>query len=217
VDAPRDIAVYSCGGFGREVAWLLSTHENAKNFNVVGYIEDDESLQNKTLNDKKVFSLSSIKKTNPNCLITVAIGDPKTRHLVVDKCIKNGFRFEAIQHGNVEISDHVSLGEGSILCAGSIITVNIEIGKHVQVNLDCTIGHDARLGDFTTLSPGVHVSGNVHIEDHVYLGTGATIINGTSTNPLVVSSGTIVGAGACLTRSTEPNSLYVGVPATRKR
>ena len=87
----------------------------------------------------------------------------------------------------------------------------------VHVNLDCTIGHDVKIGAYSTLAPGVHVSGNVHIGEGVYIGTGANIINGTSDKPLIVENGSVIGAGACITASTEANALYVGVPASLKK
>ena len=117
------------------------------------------------------------------------------------------------------MSRYVDLGTGVIVCAGCILTVNIEIGNHVHIDiLDCTIGHDVRVGDFTTLAPGVHVSGNVHIRDMVYIGTGVTIINGSlRSSPLVIEPRCVLAAGACITKSTEPDGLYAGVPAVLKK
>lgn len=213
----QKVAIYSCGGFGREVAWQLDALIKNGTYNLLGHIEDDESLLGKTINDQPVFSLEKLKNTHQDCLIIVAIGDPETKQRVVEKCNNNGFSFATVIHPKTEISKFVKIGEGTIICPGSILTVNIEIGKHVHVNLDCTIGHDVKVGDFTTLSPGVHVSGNVHIEESVFVGTGAAIINGTTDKPLIIRKGTVIGAGACVTKSTEAGSLYVGVPAKQKK
>jgi len=150
-------------------------------------------------------------------LVTVAVGSPQSRKKIVAKCAEAGFSFATLVHHSVEMSEFVELGVGSIICCGSILTVNIKIEQHVHINLDCTIGHDVRIGEFTTLSPGVHVSGNVHIGKSVYIGTGAVIINGTSENPLVIADGTVIGAGACVTKSTDANSLYAGIPAEFKK
>lgn len=213
---PRKIAIYGAGGFGREVAWLLSTAERMKTLEVVGFIEDD-AARGRVVNGKPVLSWESFVASHRDALVTLAVGDPASRRGVAEKCGKAGFSFATVVHHSVEISEFVELGVGSIVCSGSILTVNIEIGPHVHINLDCTIGHDVRIGEFTTLSPGVHVSGNVHIGKQVYIGTGATIINGTSKNPLVIADGTVIGAGACVTRSTDGNSLYAGVPAELKK
>jgi acetyltransferase-like isoleucine patch superfamily enzyme len=83
--------------------------------------------------------------------------------------------------------------------------------------LDCTIGHDVVIEDFVTLSPGVHVSGNVHIKRGAFIGTGVNILNGSSETPLVIDEGCVVAAGACITRPTEPYTMYAGVPAVAKK
>ncbi len=45
------------------------------------------------------------------------------------------------------------------------------------------------------------------IEDDVWIGTNVIIMPG-----IKVSSGCIIGAGCVLTKDTEPNGIYVGVP-----
>jgi sugar O-acyltransferase (sialic acid O-acetyltransferase NeuD family) len=149
--------------------------------------------------------------------MVIAVGDPKARKFIATRCNEAGAQFASLVHHSVEMSEFVEIGAGSIICCGTILTVNIKLGCHVHVNLDCTIGHDVHIGDFSTLSPGVHVSGNVHIGEGVYIGTGANIINGISGKPLVIADGTVIGAGACVTKSAECPGLYAGVPAQLKK
>ena len=212
----KKIAIYGAGGFAREVAWLLSSHERSGVYDVVGYIEDDAE-QGRIVNGKPVLSWQSFSAGPRDPLVTVAVGSPQGRRAIVAKCAEAGFAFETLVHPSVEMSAFVELGVGSIVCCGTILTVNIRIEPHVHINLDCTVGHDVRIGEFTTIAPGVHVSGHVHIGQSAYIGTGASIINGTSERPLVIADGTVVGAGACITKSTEANGLYAGVPAELKK
>lgn len=214
--AKNKIAIYGAGGFAREVAWLLSVGKRKREHELIGFIEDN-AVSGHNLNCKPVISWSEFSTRPIDVNICVAIGDPQARREVVIKCLAAGYKFTTLIHHAIEISDFVEIGVGSIICCGSILTVNIKIGSHVHVNLDCTIGHDVKIGDFSTLAPGVHVSGNVHIGRFVYIGTGATIINGTSENPLIISDGTVIGAGACITKSTEGYSLYAGVPGQFKK
>ena len=48
------------------------------------------------------------------------------------------------------------------------------------------------------------------IEDDVWIGAGARILDG-----VVVRKGTVVGAGAVVTKSTEAYSIVVGIPANK--
>lgn len=208
------VAIYGAGGFAREVAWLLSTREGA--FNVVGFIEDSAN-GDRVLNGRRVMSWDTFSRSHSDSLLAVAVGNPQSRRKLAAKCSEQGFSFATLVHHSVEMSKFVEVGAGSIVCCGSILTVNIILEQHVHINLDCTIGHDVHIGEFSTLAPGVHVSGNVHIGKSVYVGTGANIINGSSDNPLVIGDGSVIGAGACVTRNTEPNCLYAGVPAELKK
>lgn len=213
--ARQRLVVFGAGGFAREVAWLLSGYEHVRDYELLGYVQDGGDGQ--VLNGRPVMSWQSFCDLPRDTLVVVGVGSPSDRQDIVKRCVGAGFEFATLAHHNVEMSEFVELGVGSIICCGSILTVNIDIGQHVHVNLDCTIGHDVVVGDFTTLAPGVHVSGNVHIGKSVYIGTGASIINGSSESPLVVADGTVIGAGACVTRSTEPYCLYAGVPAELKK
>ncbi len=215
------LAIYGAGGFAREVAWLLSA---LPAYEVFAYIEDD-AVGGRLLKGKPVLTLeqacSRVSQTPgtviPELKIIVAVGNSVVRAKLVERCRQLGLRFATLQHPSVQISEYVKVGTGSILCCGSILTVDIEIGEHVHINLDCTVGHDVVMEDFVTLAPGVHVSGHVFIGRGAYIGTGATIINGTAAQPIVIGAGCVIAAGACVTTSTAANTLYAGVPAVWKK
>ena len=218
---PQLLAIYGAGGFAREVAWLVSA---LPDYEVFCYIEDDTPAE-RWLKGKPVLTLEQasthFSKTLPpsaaQLQITVAIANSVARRKLVEQCRQQGLKFATLRHPSVQMSESVKVGTGSIICCGSILTVDIEIGEHVHINLDCTLGHDVLIEDFVTLAPGVHVSGHVHIEQGASIGTGATIINGSSSKPLIIGAKTVIAAGACVTSNTEPNTLYAGVPAVRKK
>ncbi len=210
----EQIAIYGGGGFAREVAWLIqSCNREKKLYEVVCFIDDAVQLQGQVTNRIPVFSFEQAKSQFPGIGVVGAIGNPKTRQLVMEKSVQAGFQTPTIIHPNVEYSEWVEIGSGAVICAGNILTTNIKLGKQVQLNLDCTIGHDAILGDYTTLAPGVHVSGWVHFGKRVYVGTGAVIINGTEERPLIIEDDVVVGAGACVTKSVSTGLTVVGIPA----
>lgn len=215
--ARRDkVAIYGAGGFAREVAWLLSSVDASEAYEFIGFVEDG-AVGGRQLNGKPVFSWERFSDTHRDSVVAIGVGSPQLREQLATKCSMFGFAFPTLIHDSVAMSDLVEIGTGSIVCCGTILTVNIDIGSHVHINLDCTIGHDVRIGDFATLSPGVHVSGNVHIGRSAFIGTGATIVNGTASAPLIIGDGTVIAAGACVTKSTEAHCLYAGVPAELKK
>jgi sugar O-acyltransferase (sialic acid O-acetyltransferase NeuD family) len=208
------VAVYGGGGFAREVAWLVNAcNAEEKRYDVVCFIDDDESLHGSTLNGVPVMGLTEAWSQFPDAKVVGGVGSPKARQRTMEKAAEIGFGFETVIHPDVERSTWLEIGSGTVICAGNILTTNIVLGEHVQINLDCTVGHDVVMGDYVTLAPGVHVSGCVHLGKRVYVGTGAVIINGTQEDPIEIGDDAVIGAGACVTKSMPAGVTAVGVPA----
>jgi sugar O-acyltransferase (sialic acid O-acetyltransferase NeuD family) len=208
VNYMKDIVIIGAGGFGREVAWLIESINKVSNeWNIIGFVDDDESIQGKEINGYKVVGNVEWLKQQEFYVVN-AIGDPITKKKVMEKIKDSKNSYPILIHPSVICSDRVKIGEGSIICAGNIITVNIEIGKHVIINLDCTIGHDAILGDYTTVLPSVNVSGFVKTEECVNIGTGSAIIQG-----VTVGKNSIIGAGGVVVKDLPANCTAVGIPA----
>jgi sugar O-acyltransferase (sialic acid O-acetyltransferase NeuD family) len=210
----KRIAIYGAGAFGREVAWLIQAcNQISDSYKTDCFIDDNPDIFDKKINEIPVRSFKSVCESNASIHLVNAIANSHARQTVTQKAIDKGFSFETLIYPNVERSTWVEIGQGSIICAGSIITTNIVLGEQVHINVDCTICHDSILGDFTTLAPGVHVSGWVHIGKRVFIGTGATIVNGTEDNPLIIGDDVVIGAGACVTNSLPSRTKVAGVPA----
>jgi sugar O-acyltransferase (sialic acid O-acetyltransferase NeuD family) len=204
-----ELLVYGAGGFGREVAWLAG--EASPPARVVAYVDD--AAAGSALHGIPVLGLAEAVRRYPRAAFVVAVGSGSAREEMAAKAVSAGLSPARLVHRRVEMSGTVAIGEGTVVCAGCILTVDITIGAHVQINLDCTVGHDTVIEDYVTLAPGVHVSGCVRLERGSYIGTGASIINGTIDEPLVVGAGATIGAGAVVTRSIPPGVTAVGIPA----
>jgi sugar O-acyltransferase (sialic acid O-acetyltransferase NeuD family) len=208
------VAIYGAGGFAREVAWLIEDCRNAgRAIEVIGFIDDNPENHGTVVNEIPVRGLAETKAAHPDAKVVGGIGSPRAREKVMQKAAAHGFETCTVVHPGVVKSRWIEIEEGTVICAGNILTTNIRLGRHVQINLDCTIGHDAVLGDYVTLAPGVHVSGCVHLHARAYVGTGAVIINGTPSAPIVIGEDAVIGAGACVTKSVPAGLTVVGVPA----
>lgn len=121
----------------------------------------------------------------------------------------------------------MKIGTGSRICMGTIILKarGIAIQKRVIVNEYCLldgrgtliIEDDVSISLFTKIITGSHnmnsenfeyVSREIHIGHHVWLGVGVTVLSS-------VESGCVIGAGGVLTKNTEKNYFYAGVPAKK--
>jgi sugar O-acyltransferase (sialic acid O-acetyltransferase NeuD family) len=196
----------------REVAWLVESSGQSP----VCFIDDNPEQQGRELNGLPVVSLQDALARFPGAEMVVAVGSPRQRREIATRAAAAGVRFATLVDASVRRSRWVSVGEGTVICAGSMLTTNITIGRHVLLNLNCTVAHDVVLGDFATLAPGVQVAGNVHIRAGAFIGVGATIKNGLPGDPLVIGEDAVVGAGACVVRSVPPGVTVLGVPARER-
>ena len=207
----KDLIIFGASGFGREVAWAVE-RINAKDstWNLLGFMDDNDSIQGDEINGYKVLGKTEDVGKYPDAYFVCAVGSSRIREKIVNnmKAVNPGIKFGKVIDPSVEISELVTIGEGSIICAHSIITVNISIGSHVIINLDCTIGHDAVIKDFATLYPSVNVSGITNIGHAVELGTGMQIIQGKT-----IGDYSIVGAGAVVVKDIPEKCTAVGSPA----
>lgn len=111
--------------------------------------------------------------------------------------------------GVIDIGHHTHFAPGCALYGAGLLT----IGAHVNVashTVLTTVQHDP------TLTPGVPMSQTseakpITIADDVWFGANAVAVPGVS-----IATGCIVGAGAVVTRDTEPYGVYVGIPARRQ-
>lgn len=207
----KDLIIFGASGFGREVAWLVERINNvSQTWNLLGFMDDSDDIQGGTINGYKVLGRVTEVNKYPDAYFVCAVGASKVREKIINnmRSVNPSIKFGTVIDPSVEMSNLVTVGEGTIICAHTIITVNIEIGSHVIINLDCTIGHDAILNDYVTLYPSVNVSGITNIGYAVELGTGTQIIQGKK-----IGDYSIVGAGAVVVKDIPENCTAVGSPA----
>ncbi len=207
----KNLVIIGASGFGREIAWLVERiNKIEQTWKIVGFIDDNEKIAGQVINGYTVLGTTQKLAEFKDVYVVCAIGSSKIRKMIVEKVLQINpeLKFATLIDPSVTISDLVTVGEGTMICAGTIITVNIEIGKHVIINLDCTVGHDAVLDDFVTLYPSVNVSGITHLETLVEMGTGSQIIQMKN-----VGKETIVGAGSVVVKDLPEKCTAVGIPA----
>ena len=122
------------------------------------------------------------------------------------------------------VQPRVTFVQTDRLVVGRMFGVNS--GTYINAIGGITIGNHVLIGSNVTLSSGRHpIDGAeppvfarpsepvpIVLEDDVWIGAGAVILPG-----VTLRKGTVVGANAVVTRSTEPYSVVVGAPARKIR
>lgn len=114
---------------------------------------------------------------------------------------------EGTRSGYFEIGDHSYIGCNGVMGAGG---GGIVIGNYVLIGQSVTMHSESHVFENSALTireQGITFSGII-VEDDVWVGSNTTILDG-----VTLGKGSIVGAGAVVTRSIAPYSIAVGVPA----
>jgi sugar O-acyltransferase (sialic acid O-acetyltransferase NeuD family) len=206
----KDIVIIGAGDFGKEVAWLIEDiNKEKKEWNILGYIDDDEDIQDTEVNGNKVIGRIDSLISMGIVYVCIGLGKPSTKEKIVARLKQfSNVHYANLIHPTVVVAPYVTFGEGNIVCARNVIAPNANIKSFVTINLNCTIGHDVVLKDFVTVAPGVNLSGFVTVGNNTDMGTNCCAVQG-----LKIGSNTVIGAGSVITKDIPDNCTAVGVPA----
>jgi len=121
---------------------------------------------------------------------------------------------------NVLIREKTTIGDFSLIGTNCIIDGNVNIGTNVSIQtgvyipLFSDVGNNVFMGPFCKLTNDKYMLRKKYdlmgptIEDNVSLGANCVILPG-----IKLKKGTIVGAGAIVTKNTEENDIIIGNPA----
>lgn len=207
----KHIGIFGTSGFAREAADVAIANGFAPFF-----IARNDAEREAWAFDDEVILESELKRRRSTAY-AIGIGENAVRQSVAAR--HGGLNFPALLHPSASFGhrqrEHVEALSGVIVCAGVRFTNNIHVGQFSIFNLNATIGHDVIVGEWANLSPGANVSGNVEIGERCWIGTGATINQGTGVRRLVIGANTVIGSGSVVVRDCEPGSTYVGIPARK--
>jgi maltose O-acetyltransferase len=118
-----------------------------------------------------------------------------------------------LESGTIIRCETLSMGDGSFVnnrcffAAGDIV-----LGRNVYLSTGVVLSTgDHELGP-SDKRAGHDIQAPIVIQDGCWLGVNVVVLRGVR-----VAAGCVVGAGAVVTRDTEPDGVYVGVPARRVR
>lgn len=215
----NDIAIYCAGGFGREVACLLTVINEPfpePIWNLVGFFDDTHIIGEQISHYGPILggSAEALKWDKP-LNIVIANGNSNVVKAIYKKIKANeNLSFPNIIHPGFNIVDEASfhIGKGNIIQNNCSVSCDVTIGDFNVINGSVVFGHDDKVGDFNTFMPAIRVSGAVTIGNGNFFGVGSIILQG-----LTIGNDVRLGAGSVLMTKPKEGNLYMGVPAKKMR
>ena len=165
-------------------------------------------------NNKSVFILNKNAKielngnfvTNANCIFEN--GRSTIVRLDEGAKLKTNGNFSVFYGGDIVLFKNAILELGNGFCNSDVkirVKQHVKIGNGVMISHDVTImDTDAHVMDYK----GYKMTKPIIIGDNVWIGLKATILKG-----VTIGKGSVIAAGALVTKNIPPGCLAAGVPA----
>ncbi len=153
-----------------------------------------------------------IGKHLPTSYAKISLGSKYFRRfcgkLMLEKCGKN---VNIERHAS--FSTRTKLGDSSGIGIRAQLYGPVTIGKHVMMGPDCIIytqNHEFSKINLPMDQQGFQKEQEVIIEDDVWIGGRVIILPGVK-----IGKGSVIGAGAVVTKNVDPYSIMAGNPARK--
>lgn len=202
----KDLIIVGAGGMGRKVFVCLRRLNTDNKWNIRGFIDDDEHALDGKNCDLKIIGTISDWKPMENQVFVMGLSEPHMKHLISDRLIAKGARFETIVSPDVILGDYVEIGEGSVIMTPYNVESGARIGRFVTM-LGSTIALDGKLGDYSTTTGFANLT-FADIGKEVYVGSHAVILENVK-----VGDGAYIGVGSIVMKDVPPYTQVFGNPA----
>ena len=116
-----------------------------------------------------------------------------------------GFQLPFVVAPSAYVSNHATIGEGSIVMHGAIVNAGAKVGRNSIINTRALVEHGATVEDHCHISTGAVLNGNVFVGAASYVGSGSIIKEGVS-----LGRGCVVGMGLCVRHNQADQVRFVG-------
>jgi sugar O-acyltransferase (sialic acid O-acetyltransferase NeuD family) len=193
----NNIILYGASGHCKVIIDILQCN----NQTITEIIDDapkfDKILGLKVSNSKE-FDFSKFQN------MILSIGNNRVRKKLANKLQTN---FVKAIHPKAIISEHVNLGEGTVIMAAAIVNPDTNIGKHCIINTGAVIEHDCEISDYVHISPNASLAGGVIVGEGSQVGIGASVIQG-----IKIGKWVTIGAGSVIIKDVPDFAVVVGNP-----
>ncbi len=195
------------------LAWYCLTADSS--YDIVAFTVDAHYLTADELHGIPVVDFATVEQrfSPVEHAMLLPVGPVAMNNLRAQRCEqarRKGYRLARYVSSRALTWPDLTLGENGIVYEGAIVQPFATLGQDVIVRSGAHVSHHVSIGDHCFISAGACLGGNVRLEPRCFVGLNATVRDG-----ITVAEGCCIAAGAVVISDTEPDGLYVGVPARR--
>jgi sugar O-acyltransferase (sialic acid O-acetyltransferase NeuD family) len=182
-------------------------------YDVVAFSVERAYLAQPTLAGLPVVAWETLEAHYPptECKVFVAIPASQLNRLrtrFYREAGRRGYRFATYVSSRAFVWRNAELGENSFVFEGNVIQPFVRVGNNCILWSGNHVGHRTVVRDNVFIASHAVVSGYCEIGENSFVG-----VNATFNDHVKVAPDNVIGAGALVTRDTEPGRVYTGSPA----
>jgi sugar O-acyltransferase (sialic acid O-acetyltransferase NeuD family) len=166
-------------GSGSSAMFVTSILLHDRNYEIVGFVDQDEKQKNKEILGYKVIGKPDILKDLFKQGVhggVVAIGsDNNLREKYFHQMKAIGYEMINVIHPSALIDAHASITEGIVIGQGCNVGPHVFIEHNTIIDAGAIIGVNTQIADNVYVGVGASVSGGVVIKRNVLLGAGSSV------------------------------------------
>jgi len=138
----------------------------------------------------------------------ISIGQIQTaehRMRLYHQATKLGFQLPVIIAPTAHVSQHATLGAGTIVMHGAIINAGVRVGRNCIINSRALLEHDSNIEDHCHISTGAILNGDVTVGDGSFIGSGSVIKQG-----VAIGESCLIGMGLTVRHNLSDHAYFTG-------
>ncbi len=208
----KPLLLFPFGGNAREaLATIDAVNRAAREWDVIGFLDDDRTLHGKEYLGVKVLGGLRLLEERRDVHVLAVPGSPKgylKRKQLLAALPVEASRFATIVHPTAVLAVDARVGYNTVVMAHVVVSCAARVGNHCIVLPNTVIAHDSSVGDYCCVGSNVSVSGMVAIGEECYVGSGVKI-----REKVTIGSKSLLGLGANVIRDVGERVVAVGNPA----
>lgn len=206
----RPLVIIGAGELA-QIACEYFSHDS--DYEVLAFSAERDYIAAPTLAGRPVVAYDELERLYPPAQVDAFVAIPasglnRLRMRFYFDAKRRGYRLASYVSSRAFVWRNAQLGENCFVFEGNVVQPFTRIGDN------CILWSGNHVGHRTVIHDHVFVASHAVISGYCEIGQGSFVgVNATFNDGVKVAADNVIGAGALVTRDTEPGRVYVGSPA----